>query len=123
MNLRWLKAGGRGWFVALALGALALLLALAGGDGGQTGASQDEKRIAEVLGAIAGAGKVEIALYYEPAQSGAFGESAEKKPTGAVAVAQGANDVRVRLELIRALRTLLGLPETAVDVFVMEDER
>jgi hypothetical protein len=34
-------------------------------------------------------------------------------------VAQGADDLAVRLELIRAVRTLLGLPEAAVDVFAM----
>ena len=42
--------------------------------------------------------------------------------TGAVVVAEGADDLSVRLSLIRAVRTLLGLPESAVDVFVMEEE-
>ena len=40
---------------------------------------------------------------------------------GAVVVAEGADDLWVRLSLIRAMRTLLGLPESAVDVFVMEE--
>jgi hypothetical protein len=38
-----------------------------------------------------------------------------------VVVAQGADALSVRLELIRAARTLLSLPEEAVDVFVMND--
>ena len=98
---------------ALALAALCLLLS---SDGTQT-ASQEERRIAEVLSVIEGAGKVEVVLYHN--RQNAFGS--ETSPTGAVVVAQGADDVGVRLQLIRAVRTLLGLPESAVDVFAMED--
>ena len=79
-------------------------------------ASQQEQRIAEVLSAMAGAGRVEVALYYARETTGSSGE-----PTGALVVAQGADDMQVRLNLIRAVRTLLGLPENAVDVFVMEE--
>ena len=69
----------------------------------------EEARIAQVLSAMAGVGKVEVALFY-PETTGGFAQSA---PTGAVVVAQGAGDLTVRLSLIRAMRTLLGLPETA----------
>ena len=82
-------------------------------------ASQQERRIADVLSAMAGAGRVEVALYYAQ-ETDAFSTPAGV-PTGAVVVAEGADDITVRLELIRAVRTLLGLPENAVDVFVMED--
>ena len=68
-----------------------------------------------------GAGKVEVALFYAQ-EAGAFGASASV-PTGAVVVAEGAEDMAVRLKLIRAVRTLLSLPESAVDVFVMEEGR
>lgn len=106
------------WFLcALVLFAAALL-----GAGGQSGAgSTQEKRIAEVLSAIEGAGKVEVALFYAQTDA-AFGASSSA-PTGAVVVAQGAQDMGVRLQLIRAVRTLLGLSENAVDVFVMEETR
>lgn len=107
-------------WLAAALAAALLLCALASG-GGQGGeASQEEKRIAEVLSAIEGAGRVEVALFFGQS-AGAFGASTA--PTGAVVVAQGAGDMAVRLRLIRAARTLLGLPEAAVDVFVMEEGR
>ena len=86
----------------------------AGGSG--TG---EEKRIAQVLSAISGAGKVEVAVYY----SGAEGLAASGAPVGAVVVAEGADSMEVRLNLIRAVRTLLGLPEAAVDVFSMEAGR
>ena len=83
--------------------------------------TSEEKRVAQVLSAIAGAGKVEVALFYTQPQDG-YG-AASSVPSGAVVVAQGAEDMAVRLSLIRAVRTLLSLPETAVDVFVMEDGR
>ena len=106
--------------IYIALGLLALAGLMAAAQSGKTGesVSAEERRMAEVLGAISGAGKVEVALFYGPAASG-FSE--EAPITGAVAVAEGARDMEVRLNLTRALRTLLALPETAVDVFVMED--
>ena len=111
MNLRRLTDTKALPWMAAALAALLALL-LAGGGGEGTAGSQEERRIAEVLGAIAGAGKVEVALFYGGETDG---------PTGAVVVAQGADDLTVRLSLARAARTLLGLPESAVDVFVMEE--
>ena len=106
--------GKTGFWLAAAFAVMALLLAL--GSGGTQTASQEEKRIAEVLSAMEGAGRVEVALFYN--KSGLTGESSA--PTGAVVVAEGAQDLRVRLNLIRAMRTLLGLTENAVDVFAME---
>ncbi len=94
----------------LALAALLVLLVM-GSSEPATSASRQEKRMAEVLSSIAGAGKVEVALFYHGEENGS--------PTGALVVAQGADQLAVRLELIRAARTLLGLPEAAVDVFAM----
>ncbi len=124
MNLKGWKDGKLTLWLGLGLLALAVVLALAQGGGKSAGtASQEERRIAEVLSAITGAGKVEVALFYEKAQADGFGGAEAQKPTGAVVVAQGAGDMAVRLSLIRAVRTLLGLPESAVDVFVMEEGR
>lgn len=113
MNARGWKPSAHALILAAALAAL-ILLAVSGGAGDRSGASAQEKRIAEVLSAVAGAGKVEVALFYGQ-------EGAQTQPTGAVVVAQGAEDVAVRLTLIRAVRTLLGLPEAAVDVFAMAE--
>lgn len=113
-----MRDGRSGLWLALVLAALALMMVLGGDKSLTAEANQTERRMAEVLGAIAGAGKVEVALFYAP--SGAYGEE-EGVPTGAVVVAQGAADLGVKLDLIRAVRTLLGLPENAVDVFVMEE--
>ena len=122
MNLKWLKEGRHPLWLFAALLVLVAVMALTGGRGKDT-ASQEEKRMAEVLSAMAGAGKVEVALFYDKAQADAFGGPGAQKPTGAVVVAQGAGDMGVRLSLIRAVKTLTNLPETAVDVFVMEDGR
>lgn len=107
------------WLVC-ALCLLVAALTLAGSTNTAT-ATREEQRMAEVLSAIAGAGKVEVALFYADGERTAYSEAS--RPTGAVVVAQGAGDMGVRLQLIRAVRTLLGLPENAVDVFVMEDGR
>ncbi len=104
------------WAFAAALLALAALMLLE--PSAQGSSTQEERRIAEALSAMAGAGEVKVVLYY--AQQDSF--SAPAVPTGALVVAQGADDMGVRLNLIRAMRTLLGLPEKAVDVFAMEGE-
>lgn len=100
------------------LTAVAALLALLVLGGGETAgyASREEKRMAQVLSLIDGAGHVEVALFYAPNENGKTA-----LPTGAVVVAQGADHLSVRLELIRAVRTLLSLPEAAVDVFAMNE--
>lgn len=114
MNVKqWLTNRSLLWSVA-ALAALLALLAVGGSGSGST-ATRQEKRMAQVLSLIDGAGRVEVALFYGPEQDGSG------SPTGAVVVAQGAETLAVRLELIRAARTLLSLPEEAVDVFVMND--
>lgn len=107
-------------WLACALGLLVAAMALGAG-GGTDNASQEERRMAEVLSAIAGAGRVEVALFYAGETGGGY--AASRQPTGAVVVAEGAGEMGVRLQLIRAARTLLGLPENAVDVFVMEENK
>lgn len=119
MNLSRLK--GKALWPLLGLLALAAVYAALAGQADTSGASAEEKRMAQVLGAIEGAGKVEVALFYGQAQKDAFGDES-RSPVGAVIVASGADDWDVRLDLIRAARTLLSLPESAVDVFVMEDK-
>ena len=108
-------------WLACALGVLAVLAAVSGGE---STATQTELRMAEVLSAIDGAGKVEVALFCARQEADGFGPVNDASvPTGAVIVAEGAGEMHVRLQLIRAARALLGLEENAVDVFVMEGKR
>lgn len=113
--MKGLRDGKPGLWLAALIATAALVIALQNGSGSVQ--SRTEQRMSEVLGAMDGAGKVEVALFYEGAQE------ETGTPSGAVIVAQGADDLAVRLNLIRAARTLLGLSENAVDVFVMEDGR
>lgn len=65
---------------------------------------------------------MEVALYYPKAEQSLWGEDKAyaAAPVGAVVVAQGAGDIGVRLRLARAVQTLLGVPQDAVEVFVMQ---
>lgn len=96
-----------GWlWAALAVSVLACLLL--GGTGVNAAQTQEEARLARVLSAMEGAGQVEVAVFYDEETS---------LPCGAVIVAQGAEDVAVRLQITRAVCTLLGLEPSQVDVF------
>ena len=120
---KWLEAwrGKKlGPMVLIGLFALVLLLSLFMGEGGTDAHTAQERRIGEVLGRIAGAGRVEVMIYEQNADGLLGGTSGT---VGAVVVAEGADDLAVRLQLIRAVRTLLGLPETAVEVFEMGEVR
>ena len=79
-----------------------------------------EVRTSEVLSQMEGAGKVEVAIMIRKSEaqsqgllSGKNGDGAEI-PCGAIAVAQGADDPLVRMQLEQALCALLGLPISAV---------
>ena len=91
---------------ALLLAALMLIMGMRGGGQGL------ETRIARTLSRMEGAGRVTVTIR-TAYQSSGFGAGGQYVPCGAVVVAQGAEDMAVRLRLIRAVRTLLGLPETA----------
>ncbi|MBQ8654828.1 MAG: hypothetical protein IJ507_07790 [Clostridia bacterium] len=100
----WLLAG------ALLLCVLICLLAPQGSSSSMTG---EEKRLSEVLSAMAGAGEVEAAVYYEETDRASV-------PCGAVIVAEGAGDIAVRLRLTRAVSALLGIDDSRIEVFERE---
>lgn len=107
---RWLTYLKKdGWILAALLLCVGFCLLL-GTQGGS--ASEAESRISRVLSTIEGAGKVEVAVYYE-----------ESVPCGAVVVAQGASDVAVQLRLISAVTTLLGLDQSRVAIYEREGSR
>lgn len=107
----------------LGIGALALLaLTLAGqGTSARTNASLEE-RLCAVLSKVQGAGNVDVIIYTAQdtaVTAGAFGESTQRtieRPSGVVVVADGAGDLQVRIELAQAVKTLLSLPASAVEV-------
>ena len=113
-TVRGMKGGV--WLLLIAVCALALLLPSS--SSGKTGMTEEEQRYCATLSRIAGAGEVRISIAYAQTAS-SFG-SGNRQPTGAVIVAQGADSVAVRLELLRAAEALLGLSAQAVEVFAME---
>lgn len=100
--------------------ALLLLLLAAGLRGGMDASL--ETRIARTLSAMDGAGEVSVVIRMREATGGgsgsmlAAGGGAEAVPCGAVAVAEGADDPLVRMQLTQALCALLGLQASAVSV-------
>lgn len=78
-----------------------------------------ERRTEEALAAIDGAGKVRVVIRMRETsgQSGLTSASVrEHVPGGAMAVAQGADDPWIQIQLREALCALLGLPASAVSV-------
>lgn len=105
---------------ALLLAAALLLTAALFGafSGGESGATAMEKRISKALSGVEGAGRVRVVVLTRRRQTGQSfsGEQEQEVPTGAVAVAQGADDPLVNMRLTQALCSLLGLPASAVTV-------
>ncbi len=118
---KWLDAvkGMKGgmWLLLIAVCAAALVLSPASSQS-KAAMTEEEQRYSATLSRIAGAGEVRLSIAYAQAAS-SFG-SANRQPTGAVIVAQGAGNMAVRLELLRAAEALLGLSVQEVEVFVME---
>ena len=116
--MRWQQLKERwrrdGWLLAALAGAVALCLLL-GATSSSPASTALESRLSRVLSAMDGAGRVEAAVFYQ--------EEGDARPTGAVIVAEGAQDVAVRLQLTRAVCTLLGLEASQVDVFPAEGGR
>ena len=87
---------------------------------GTSGMDRLEKQASEVLSRVEGAGRVEVTIMTRKTQAGGTGllksETGGEVPCGAIAVAQGADDPLVRMQLEQALCALLGLPNSAVSV-------
>lgn len=97
-----------GWLLLALAGSVLLCLMLGLAEPSTAAQTDEEARLSRVLSAMAGAGQVEVAVFYQ---------EEDALPCGAVVVAQGADDVGVRLQLTRAVCTLLGLESSQVDVF------
>jgi len=116
LNTKMLFFKDKRWLLLL----LAALLALLFLPSENSGMTQEEKRISQALSKVEGAGKVQVTIYYS-GEAGAFG--GEKKCIGAVAVCEGAGDMSVRISVMQALETLLGLEAKDVLVLKMKGEK
>ena len=125
MNGReWMeKLGGQKslWLLGFLLAAGILLIALSytRPEGQTQNAKKDtvlvqaevETRLAHLLSQIAGAGQVEVLVMED-------GEDVR----GVLIVADGANELTVRTELMRAAMTALDVPASSVEVFAKNEE-
>ena len=102
------------------LALLAALLLFLAFSSGQRAAQPLEERISRTLSAVEGAGKVEVAIRMSEQEGGAsmlgMAQRTQSVPCGAVAVAQGADDPLVAMQIHDALCALLGLAPSAVSV-------
>lgn len=84
-------------------------------------ASELEQRLGEILSEIEGAGRVSVMVTYETSKgvtqsgSGARTEGAVIK--GVVIVADGADNVKVRLNLVAASQTLLDIDANSIQIY------
>lgn len=103
----WGRIRRDGWLIVL----LALLVAVCLLPQSEGGASAQEQRMAQVLSAIEGAGRVTVCV--SPLEDG---------QSAAVIVAEGAGDLAVQLRLTRAAMTLLDTPAEHILVCRMKEE-
>lgn len=106
--------GAKALLGALALLALCLLMT-----GREQAGVPLETRIARTLSAMEGAGRVSVVIRTREVSGGSMMGAVggtETVPCGAVAVAEGADDPLVRMQLTQALCALLGLQASAVSV-------
>lgn len=113
--------------LALCLAAGILLLGRAGWVEPDAGAHATplEQRLERVLSSVSGAGRVRVLVKESEAAVAAFGQSpstAQAQVEGVLVVAEGAGDLRVSLELNRAVQALLGVDASAIEVLKMEKE-
>lgn len=97
-----------GWLILALAAATLLCFLLSNLENPASSQTSQEARLSRVLSSMAGAGQVEVAVFYQEEST---------LPCGAVVVAQGADDAGIRVQLTRAVCTLLGLTPSQVDVF------
>ena len=79
-----------------------------------------ERRLEDVLGEISGAGKVRVMVSESTNEAQtAFSEQAAGGIRGVLVVAEGAGDLRVYMEIQQAVRALLDVELSAVEIVEM----
>ena len=82
-----------------------------------------ERRLEDVLGEISGAGKVRVMVSESTNEAQtAFSEQAAGGIRGVLVVAEGAGDLRVYMEIQQAVRALLDVELSAVEIVEMRGD-
>ena len=98
--------------VILALAAV-LFLALLSYDREDAGTTDLETRLERALEAVKGAGDVRVMIT----------ENGDGGVVGVLVVAEGAGDISVRLDILYAVRTLMGIDSNQVEIAQMRGDR
>ncbi len=110
------------WIILLAVAAvLVLFFANRSAPEGQQTAL--EARMEAVLSAVRGAGRVRVLVSAGEGDSQAFSQQEPQSVRGVVIVADGADDIRVALELSGAAQALLGVDAGKIQVLKMEGDK
>ena len=114
MRLSELFRGARGleWMLAICAVLALLLLLRSGGTEESALLTPLEERLESTLSAVSGAGEVRVLV----------NEDASGTVRGVLIVAQGADDLRVQLELAQAAHAILQVELQNVEVLKMEAE-
>ncbi len=110
-----------GWIAVVAVAA-AILIILAGQAEPAGDRTALEARMEAVLSAIRGAGRVRVLVSEDESAQAFASADAPKAARGVVIVADGADDLRVALELSAAAQALLGVEADKIQVLKMEDK-
>ena len=105
----------------LAIGLAAFLLLTADAQGGEAYESTSlERRMENVLSCIDGAGKVRVLVH--SAEATAAFSSQDGRAAGVLVVAEGAGNLKVNMELQRAVQALLGIEAEQIEILTMEED-
>lgn len=91
-------------FVILAIAAILLLGLMKSSGDSQSGAM--ESRLSDTLEKIRGAGKVQVMI----------NEDSQGNPVGILIVAEGAENISVRLEILKSVKTLMGVDADQIEI-------
>ena len=111
------------WIILLAVGAALILLLSSRSTAPEGQQTALEARMEAVLSAVRGAGRVRVLVSSGEDDSQAFAQQDPKSVRGVVIVADGADDIRVALELSGAAQALLGVDADKIQVLKMEADK
>lgn len=112
------QKSGKGTLLLLLIPLFALLLFQLFPTGSTTtgGMTAQEKRIADALTQLKGAGRVHVVLHTP--ESNLFSDG--QMPAGVLILCEGAHDLTVQLRISLAVQTLLNLDAGQIRIFPME---
>jgi hypothetical protein len=110
------------WILLLAVAA-ALILVMTSRSAPEGGRTTLEARMEAVLSQVQGAGRVRVLVSEGEGDAQAFSQENLQSVRGVVIVADGADDIRVALELSAAARALTGVDAERIQVQKMEGDK